>query len=129
MLDIPALFDQYHIQPRGVIHIGAHDGDEVEMYVAMGFKRILLIEAHPAIYTRLIARYGNRPGVIAVNSAIGNIDGWTKFFTASNDQCGSVLAMKDHRELYPQIVAIGELNIPMARLDTVMGQGLHDHAG
>ena len=38
----------------GVIHVGAHVGEELEQYIASGFKRILLIEANPIVIPRLI---------------------------------------------------------------------------
>jgi len=32
---------------RGVVHVGAHQGEEVESYFEHGFQQILLIEANP----------------------------------------------------------------------------------
>lgn len=37
----------------GVVHVGAHTGEELELYIASGFRKILLVEANPAVIPRL----------------------------------------------------------------------------
>ena len=56
MLDLAALAHEHALTPRGVIHIGAHEGKEFERYQAMGFGKILFVEANPAVFARLKAR-------------------------------------------------------------------------
>lgn len=38
------ILEGYGIEPRGIIHVGAHMGEEVPMYRRLGFDRIYLIE-------------------------------------------------------------------------------------
>lgn len=45
---LPATLAQLGIQPRGVIHVGAHHGEEVPLYVGCGFTEIVLVEPDPA---------------------------------------------------------------------------------
>lgn len=41
------------LEPRGVVHVGAHKGQEVPDYRAAGFERIVLIEPNPAMWRHL----------------------------------------------------------------------------
>ncbi len=47
MLDLPVLCRRHGITPRGVIHVGAHDGDEIAVYRSMNVRKVLFIEANP----------------------------------------------------------------------------------
>ena len=55
MLDLPDLFRTHALAAHGVVHVGAHEGQELPVYRGMGFPWILLVEAHPAIFARLRA--------------------------------------------------------------------------
>lgn len=46
---------EHRIEPRGIVHVGAHLGEEAEDYLAAGFREILFVEANPAIFPRLEA--------------------------------------------------------------------------
>lgn len=42
------LLARYGVEPRGVLHVGAHHGEEVPIYRALGFDPIVLVEPQPA---------------------------------------------------------------------------------
>lgn len=44
---LPQALRQLNIEPQGVIHVGAHWGQEVPVYLQCGFSRIVLIEPDP----------------------------------------------------------------------------------
>lgn len=50
---LPGLMEQLGIAPDGVIHVGAHKGQEVPVYRRIGFGTIRLAEANPALCERL----------------------------------------------------------------------------
>jgi hypothetical protein len=50
-------------RPQRVIHVGAHDGQEVDAYLACGFRKILLIEANPELAAGLRKRFRGRSEV------------------------------------------------------------------
>ena len=43
------------IEPRGIVHVGAHLGEEAEDYLAAGFREMVFVEANPEIFPRLEA--------------------------------------------------------------------------
>lgn len=44
---LPEAMDELAVEPRGVLHVGAHHGEEVPDYLAAGFTDITLVEPDP----------------------------------------------------------------------------------
>lgn len=63
---------ELRIRPAGVIHVGAHLGQEVPLYLGCGFERITLIEPDPESCAKLAAQsWIDNPGIGIVNAACG----------------------------------------------------------
>jgi len=48
-----ALLEHHGISRRGVIHVGGHRGEELELYLGCGFERIFYLEPNPEVYAGL----------------------------------------------------------------------------
>jgi FkbM family methyltransferase len=60
------------VRPVGVIHVGAHLGQEVPLYLAQGLQRITLVEPDPEACAVMAGRpWIDSPGVGIVNKACG----------------------------------------------------------
>ena len=55
--DLPRLFRNLGVKPRHVVHVGAHDGEEMPSYEAAGFEKITLVEPSPEHAAKLRAKY------------------------------------------------------------------------
>lgn len=64
-MNLPDLFLHYHLEARGVIHIGG-TGEEIELYEAMGFERILFIQPDRALFDKIHANIGTRMHAIGI---------------------------------------------------------------
>ena len=129
MIDIAQQCAKHSITPRGVIHVGAHEGKEVGIYEDMGSPHVLYIEANPAVYQRLQAnieaRHNKRAKISMLNRAVSDAPGTLELHLASFDQSSSLLPMGLHREIYPQVQPSGTIFVQASRLDDVMvEQGL-----
>lgn len=122
MLDLAALFAQHRLEARGVIHVGAHEGQELPLYRQMGFRSILLVEANPAVFARLAAAAGALPGVELAECALCDREGSAVLHLASFDQSSSLLRLKVHREIYPEIEECGRLAVPARTLDGLLAE-------
>ena len=120
MLNLRGLLLKSRIKPRGVIHIGAHEGSELDKYVGMGAERVLFIEANPETYQRLYHAIGDKAGVVTVNCAIANYNGVIDLHITSMDQSSSILPLKKHKEIYPSIVEEKIVAVPCRTLDSLM---------
>ena len=71
---------------KGIIHIGAHLGEEAEYYNELGFDNVLWIEGNPNIFVMLqenISKYKNQ---IAFNALLSEKDNaLINFYIANND--------------------------------------------
>ncbi|WP_333418037.1 FkbM family methyltransferase [Microcoleus sp. herbarium8] len=120
MLDLQQLCVKHSVVPRGVIHIGAHEGKEIARYQAMGVQRILLIEANPVVFERLKTNIAGFFNVLAVNCAISNINGTSTLYVTSLDQSSSILPLKYHQDIYPEIKEVNRVVVESRSLDTLL---------
>ncbi len=120
LLDLPQLCIQHSINPKGVIHIGAHEGQELNYYQKMGVKNVLFIEANPVVCERLKTRVASYPNVKTVNCAISNVNATVDLHVTSNEQSSSILPLKKHQEVYPHIKETHQVKVDSKKLDTLL---------
>jgi len=123
MLDVAALLRTHGITPRGVIHVGAHVAGELEDYLKMGFSRIVYVEANPALIPGLLAKaqpYGGK--VIIVHAAASDADGTVSLRVTSMDQSSSILPLAKHKDIYPSIRELAQVDVRGRRLDTLLAE-------
>ncbi|HAN46441.1 MAG TPA: FkbM family methyltransferase [Cyanobacteria bacterium UBA8156] len=124
MLDLGALLTQHGIPPRGVVHVGAHEGQEFAEYRRLGCCPIALIEANPHVFARLRDRLGEEPDVFLVEGAIAADWGEATLHLTSWDQSSSLLPLAQHREVYPDIAEVGQIQVATRPLDSLFGREL-----
>ena len=122
MLDIAALCRAHRITPRGIAHVGAHEGREWAEYRRMGADTVLFIEANPAVFARLAANLAGEPGAILANCAIAAQSGPVILHVTSSDQSSSILPLHRHRNYYPTIVETETLAIEGKTLDGLLAE-------
>lgn len=123
MLDIAALLTKNRIVPRGVIHVGAHQAGELDDYLRMGFTKILYVEANPALIPALRAKSQAHPGkVFIVHAAASDTDGTVLLRVTSMDQSSSILPLAKHKDIYPSIREVSQVEVRSRTLDTLLAE-------
>lgn len=61
--DLPSLMRRHWVPPVGVIHVGAHRGEEVPTYTRCGFAKITLVEADPDLAQALTIAHADDPDI------------------------------------------------------------------
>lgn len=120
MFDLTILLDKHGIAPRGVIHIGAHEGREANTYAAMGVDTMLFVEANPAVYRTLENNLQNHPQARAFNVAMSDLDGMATLHVTSMDQSSSILPLGQHSDIYPSIVETDTIEVTARTLDSLL---------
>jgi FkbM family methyltransferase len=121
MLDVASLLRAHGITPRGVIHVGAHVAGELDDYLRMGFSKIVYIEANPALIPGLRAKAEAHGGkVIIVHAAASDTDGTVRLRVTSMDQSSSILPLAKHKDIYPSIREVSQVEVRGRRLDTLL---------
>lgn len=107
------------VQMRGVIHVGAHYGQEYCDYVNNGIKHVIFIEPLKDNYDKLV-RYHEFPDTVTtLNMAIGNFNGEVDMNveTANLGMSSSILEPGSHLMSYPKITFDKKERVPIRRLD------------
>jgi FkbM family methyltransferase len=119
-LNIESLCQRYKVVPKGIIHIGAHEGQELAKYLQMGATEVLLIEANPEICQKLQTKIADIPNVSALNYAICDREGKINLRLNSYDYSSSILPLKQHQDIYPNMLEVGEIEVEARTLDQVL---------
>ena len=79
LMDLESLIAKYNLRINGVLHVGAHFGQEFHIYDKLGIKNMMFFEPLSSTFRTLQANVGNR--AILVNTALGNMEGEIEMFT------------------------------------------------
>lgn len=110
---------KHKIRPIGIIHVGAHYGQEYPTYKKMGAPNVIFIEPCASAYAVLDHRYGLNPDVTLVRAACGEYRGQVEMnIEISNQgQSNSILPLGTHAKHYPEIKFIEKELVEMITLD------------
>jgi FkbM family methyltransferase len=122
LIDIQNILNKFHIKPLGVIHLGAHKGEELKLYKKLNIKNILLYEANKKLINylkikSLIFNFLFNMNIKIINKVIYDKKNISKLNVTSNSQSSSILDLGIHQELYPNIVKKEEVLVEGNTLD------------
>jgi len=111
-------FEKYVKEIRGVLHVGANTGQELDWYVNKKVSRVIWFEPHNksfAILQANIAEYKNHEAYkIGIHDTLRS----ASLHIASNSaQSSSILPFGTHRNHYPRIRYVGDQGITLMRMD------------
>ena len=116
ILNLSELYVKYNMKIDGIIHIGAHFGEEQNAYKSLGISKISYFEPVGKTFKKLKERVGNDANLF--NFALGNENKKIEMYVEEADAygCSSVLKPSDN---YKNVkFNYGEI-VQMKRLDDV----------
>jgi FkbM family methyltransferase len=123
MINLKEVFARHEVTPKGVIHVGAHEAAELEEYLSLGFAKIFYVEANPKLIPALRAKASRYPGrVFVAHAAASDSDGTVRLRVTSMDQSSSILPLGKHKEIYPSIREVGQVEVRSRCLDTLLAE-------
>jgi len=121
LISVSDLAVVWGVTPSGVLHVGAHEGEEAEAYAAQGWKPVWWIEMLPDKCAYLRARFGDDPSNQVLQGACWDENGVDlSVFRANNGQSSSLLAPTEHLQDYPDIAFETTTSIRTTRLDSLL---------
>lgn len=122
LLSLTNLINKYSLKITGVIHVGAHYGEEVPEYHKNGIKDIVLIEPCAPAFKVLHNKFRAHHHIYLINCACAAVDGTAEMFTetANKGQSNSLLQPARHLQHYPDIQFTGKEPVRVHRLDFIM---------
>ena len=117
ILSLENLKSKYDLKIKGVLHIGAHFGQEYKTYEKLGINNLIFFEPVSSTFRRLKNNIGGK--AILLNTALGNMQGEIEMFTeiANQGQSNSILRPEYHLVKYPSIIFRGKEKVTITKLD------------
>lgn len=116
----------HEVKPRGVIHLGAHVGQEIPVYSKWGVP-VAWVEANADLIPELEKNVKGLPGHMVYHAAI-----WSKddeqlpFFVANNGGSSSLLPMKLHLKRYPEVLVEKAVQVKTLSIDGLVKRAALD---
>lgn len=110
LLNLLSIHNDFNVPIKGIIHIGAHFGNEMKEYIEIGYKDVVFVE--PAQRTFQVLKqnveslnYEKKCNLYLVNKAFGNQVGEVEMYTeiSNQGQSSSILEPDYHLVQYPGI--------------------------
>jgi len=104
---------------KGVVHIGAHYGEEIQEYVDNGIQKITVFEPLSKNFEVLAERLQDvNADIHGYQTALGSERGTATMYLSSNEaQSSSILKPKEHLEHHPDVTFDGTEEVEVSLLD------------
>jgi FkbM family methyltransferase len=119
ILNLIELSKKYNCIFNGVLHIGAHFGQEYNVYKKLGIEPLIFIEPLPKSFDVLTKNVGKE--CICINKAVGNIEGEVEMYVDETNKGGSssVLKPKLHLQQYRHIQFPYKIKVSITKIDSL----------
>jgi FkbM family methyltransferase len=121
LISFSNLLEKYNMNIRGVIHIGAHYGEEVKDYIDLNIKNLVFFEPLSNTLQILednLSKYADKSHIQIFPYALGNEETDVEMYVSDHGgMCSSILKPKIVLEQYPGIKFPKKETVKMIRLD------------
>jgi len=120
LLNFRSIKRKYNMNISGIIHIGAHRGQEISDYMDAGIQDIILFEPLSSNFRVLEQNLRDvNANISGYQVALGNEEKIVTMYLSDNDQMSSsILKPKKHLENHPTVHFEGTEEVEMKRLDS-----------
>ena len=127
LLMTPYLLNLYADDINGVIHVGAHLGQEVEDYIKYNLKKIILFEPQQNIFNQLLVNTESLDNVKCFNLGLGSVNENKIIYKSMENEgkSSSVLQPELHLSVQPNIKFDESEEIEVRRFDSLNLEALN----
>jgi len=83
MLSLQSLFFCFRLTPGPVVHVGAHLGEESDLYQSLGFEPVCWVEAQASLLDKI--RNSVSPGDTVIHAVAWSVSGLNLNFKIANN--------------------------------------------
>mgnify|MGYP006266403083 CR=1 FL=1 len=121
LIDFINIYQKYNMNVKGVIHVGAHHGEEIGDYINKNIKNLVFFEPLSEsldILEENLSYHADKANIQIFPYALGNEEKEVEMYVSNhNGMCSSVLKPKVVLEQYPNITFNDREIVKMIRLD------------
>lgn len=101
LIHLHNLVEKYNVQFKGILHVGAHECEELKDYEKyIPRNKILWVEAMPHKINECKQRY---PNLLIENAIVSDVVETVRFNISNNGQSSSILDFGLHSQYHPQV--------------------------
>ena len=121
MIPLDQLIERHNLKITGVLHCGANEGQEREVYNQLIDGEIIWIEAIKEVFEKLKENIEPYQKQTAIYACLSNQDDTSIVFNISNNesQSSSMLNLKYHEIIHPEVHYVDHVVMKTRRLDTL----------
>lgn len=120
LIPLEQLNRKYKLDVHSVLHIGAHECEELGDYVRLGvdIEKIYWLEANPELVAKM--KHRNIPNVFqaAVSDTVEVVD----FIITNNYQSSSILELEEHLKEHPQVFETKRIKLETIRVEQLLDE-------
>jgi len=123
LIPFKKIINTYKIKPKGILHIGAHTGEEADSYHNMGIDNVIWVEADPKTFDKLktnLNRFENQKCYCF--AACDKDDNELDFYVANNGESSSILEMDSHLLNHPDVKVTEKKTVKTKTIDSFLKQ-------
>jgi len=122
LISFVEIIKKYNIKIHGVLHIGAHNCEELKLYENYGLKnnQIIWIEANPKLVKQNLNIDKSR--IIKNFICCDTDEGKTTLNIANNGQSSSILELGTHKQSHPSVRYNASVEVKNCRIDTMYSE-------
>jgi FkbM family methyltransferase len=121
LISFDYLLSKYKMQIKGILHVGMHEAEEIDMYEkCVGRDKILWVEA---MLDKVQFCRTKFPGILVENAVVSDSDGEdVRFNVSNNGQSSSILNFGTHKINHPEVHYIYSFQSKTKRLENVISK-------
>jgi FkbM family methyltransferase len=119
LIPFQQVIQSHNLNPKNVIHIGAHYGQEAEDYYANGVESSFWIEANPSVMEILESNLKKYPNAYATCACLSDQIGEVNFNIANNEQSSSMLDLAYHKVVHKEVEYSGSIKLTTTTLNAL----------
>lgn len=124
LIPLSDIVKKYKLHVDGVLHVGAHYGEEADDYDKFGFNPVWWIEADGNSIDTLMANVSKREGHDVVHAVVSDKEQSVVFNRANNGQSSSILKFGTHSKEHPDVVFEESLTRTSMTIDSLNEMGI-----
>jgi FkbM family methyltransferase len=121
-IPVSELQSDWNLSVNGVLHIGAHTGEEAVQYENAAWTPVIWIEAQPNLARDLRQKLNPKLHKVLEAAIFDKNDIELSMNISSNSQSSSLLNFGTHKLDYPEITMTNNLTVKTKRLDTLINK-------
>lgn len=125
LITMQELYDRYHLNVTGVLHVGCHLAEEAPAYAAQGITNVVWVEGNPDLIDRIKAILPQYNGQRVVEALVGELEGEEVTFHITDDpqhtaMSSSILELELHKKHAPWVVEVEQKKLRTTTIDNLV---------